>query len=193
MTFMDYDIQRCTRRCAVTDRELQPGEDVYSVVVWEGGQWVRRDYSAEAWSGPPQEAVAWWKSRIALPTQRRRSWAPGEVMLQLFEELENQPGQEDFRYVLALLMVRRNLLRQEDTAVASAAGNVTNAAPSNWQATDPPGPADVVERAARQQPDRPWITVYSPHTDKQYRVAVVLPSSQQRAREIQEQLCRLLQ
>jgi hypothetical protein len=112
---MDYEIQRCTRHCAATGRELAPGEQFYSVLVAEGAETKRYDYSAEAWTGPPEKALGWWKSRIAGRHSRRAGWAPNDVMLEYFEELTEQPAEKDKRYVLALLLVRRRVLRQEET------------------------------------------------------------------------------
>ncbi len=51
---LDFEIQRCTRRCAKTDRELAAGETYYSVLISTGGKVERRDYSAEAWEGSPE-------------------------------------------------------------------------------------------------------------------------------------------
>lgn len=109
---IDYDISRCTRRCAATDRELQPGEAFYSVLVPSGGQVLRQDFSVEGWKGPPENALGWWKSSMA-DASRKPQWAPHEVMLEFFEGLENDPSREDLRYVLALLLVRRRVLRLE--------------------------------------------------------------------------------
>ncbi|MHC4179806.1 MAG: hypothetical protein ACYSWU_20045, partial [Planctomycetota bacterium] len=103
---MDYEVQRCSRRCAESDRELAPGETFYSVLVAEGGELRRHDYSADVWKGPPPEAIGWWKSQIPDPRAGRKHWAPNDVMLQFFDELAAQPGKQDMRYVLALLLVR---------------------------------------------------------------------------------------
>jgi hypothetical protein len=111
---LDFEIQRCTRRCAKTDRELQPGEEVYSVLLTEGAEVVRRDFSRQAWDGPPEEAIGWWKSRIPDATAKRANWAPNDVMLEYFQQLEAKPEKSDVRYVLALLMARRRILRLED-------------------------------------------------------------------------------
>jgi len=111
---MDYEVQRCTRHCAVTERELKPGEDVFSVLLTEGGKLIRYDYSAEAWQGPPERAIGWWKSQIPRPDAKRLHWAPNDVMLQFFEDLEQQPARQDMRYVLALLLVRRRVMRLEE-------------------------------------------------------------------------------
>ena len=49
------------------------------------------------------------------PHSHKLHWAPNDVMLHYFEQLEGQPDQVDARYVLALLMVRRRVLRIEAT------------------------------------------------------------------------------
>lgn len=113
---MDYEIQRCTRHCAATGRELKPGEDVYSILAADEGKLVRHDYSAEAWNGPPEGVVAWWKSQIPRPEAKRLHWAPNDVMLQVFEDLESHPAGQDMRYVLGLLLVRRRVMRLEEEA-----------------------------------------------------------------------------
>jgi len=111
---MDYEIQRCTRRCAATERELAAGEEFFSVLIAEGAELRRLDYCADAWQGPPEKAAGWWRSRMPSPTAKKMHWAPNDVMLHFFEELEEQPEKADMRFVLALLLVRRRVLREED-------------------------------------------------------------------------------
>ena len=112
---IDFEIQRCTRRCAKTQREFKPGEPFYSVLVPDGAEIRRHDYSAEAWDGPPEDAVGWWKSQMPDANAHKMHWAPNDVMLHYFQQLEGQPGKEDIRYVLALLMIRRRIVRLEAT------------------------------------------------------------------------------
>ncbi len=111
---MDYEVERCTRHCAGSDRELAPGETFYSVLMAEGAQLRRYDYSVDAWQGPPPEAIGWWKSQIPDRSTARKHWAPNDVMLQFFDELAEQPEREDMWYVLALLLVRRRVMRFEE-------------------------------------------------------------------------------
>ena len=112
---IDYEVHRCTRHCAVTQRELAPGETFYSTLSDEPGQVVRQDYSIEAWQGPPPGVLGWWKSRMPDRNAKRLHWAPNEVMLELLELLESQPDKQDMRYVLALLLIRRRVVRLEET------------------------------------------------------------------------------
>ena len=112
---MDFEVQRCTRHCAKTERQFEPDEVFFSVLVAEGGETVRRDYSTEAWEGPPEGVLGWWKSQMPSRNENEVSWAPNDVMLRYFEELETNADKADVRYVLGLLMVRRRLCRLEET------------------------------------------------------------------------------
>lgn len=112
---LDFDVKRCTRRCAKTEREFRPGETVYSVLVPEGSEVVRMDYAEDAWEGAPEKSIGWWIGKMPSPDSKKVTWAPNDVMLHFFRELENNPEQIELRYVLCLLMIRRRILREEGT------------------------------------------------------------------------------
>ena len=112
---LDFTVQRCTRRCHETDREFAPGEAFYSVLLSEGGEVQRYDYAETSWKGPPEEAIGWWKSQMPSTEAKRLNWAPNDVMLHYFQQLENVLEQQDMRYVLVLLMIRRRIMRCEAT------------------------------------------------------------------------------
>ncbi len=111
---MDYEIKRCTRRCSVTGRELQEGEDFFSALVADSAEVRRVDYCTEAWNGPPDDVLGWWKSRMPTKAARRARMAPNDVLLDLFHQLEANPQQHDMYYVLALLLVRRRVFRLDE-------------------------------------------------------------------------------
>lgn len=111
---MEYEIQACTRHCCVTGRELAPGEPFFSALLEEGSKLTRQDYAAEAWQGPPAGAVGWWKSQRETPN-KRSSGAPNDLVLELFERLESDAAAGDMRYVLALFLIRRRVLRLDET------------------------------------------------------------------------------
>src|SRR5215216_206792 len=112
---LDFEVQRCTRCCAATERALEPGDECYSVLEIAGADVVRKDYSPEAWKGAPDTAFGWWKSRVPEPTAKKIKLAPNEVLLELFDQLADKSEQQDLRYVLALLLVRRRVLRVDVT------------------------------------------------------------------------------
>jgi hypothetical protein len=111
----EIELQKCSRRCAATGRELQAGDDYYSTLTSEGASIVRRDYGEEAWKGPPEDVIAWWKSKVPDPRARTMHWAPNDVMMHYFTELEGRDDCLDTRYILALLLIRRRIVRLEET------------------------------------------------------------------------------
>ncbi len=112
---LDFQIKRCTRKCHVTEEQFHPGDVFYSVLVSEGAEVLRRDYSEAAWPGPPEGALGWWKSRMPKPSATKINWAPNDILLLYFDQLSSEVSQRDMRYVLALLMIRRRILRLVDT------------------------------------------------------------------------------
>jgi hypothetical protein len=88
---------------------------VYSTLIPSGKDVIRRDYAADAWRGAPEDALGWWKSTIPDGNAKIVHWAPNDVMLHYFNELEGDSQAQDIRYVLTLLMIRRRVLRLEQT------------------------------------------------------------------------------
>jgi hypothetical protein len=112
----EYQIQPNTRRCIVSGRELKPGERFYSVLLEEDGKFVRKDYAAEGWPGPPSDAFSFWAGRVPPAGARRRPPIDDDMLLDCFQRLEDRrdPAGENFRYVLALLLMRRKRFKFEE-------------------------------------------------------------------------------
>lgn len=111
---MEYDVQHCMRHCSTTGREFAPGDEYYSALVAEGDELKRFDYAPEAWSGPPETAVGWWKSHLPQRNVAKKRWAPNDVMLDFWDSLADDLDKRDMRYVLTLLLVRRRVFRLEE-------------------------------------------------------------------------------
>lgn len=111
-----FAIQQHTRVCAATGRPLVPGEKYHSVLLDEAGQLVRRDYSAEGWPGPPENAIARWTGKVPSAHQKRRLTFDDDLLMECFERLadETEPSRVQFRYVVALLLLRRRRLKFDD-------------------------------------------------------------------------------
>jgi hypothetical protein len=166
---LDFEVQRSTRRCAATDRALAPGETCYSVLEVQGADVVRKDYCKEAWNSPPENAFGWWKTRIPEPTAKKVKLAPNEVLLELFDEMADRQEQQDLRYVLTLLLIRRRVLRLD------LPGDGLIAQPSRGEV-----------RSAVET-----MRVYCPKRDATYEVPVAMPD-EARIDEIQQRLSELL-
>lgn len=110
---MDYTLHRPQSACSRTGRPFVPGEEFFSALVRGLGGLARLDVSADAWDGPPEGTIAWWKSRHLSPGQAGPVLAPVDVLLDALEALEDQPDDAPLRYLLALQLVRRRVLRLE--------------------------------------------------------------------------------
>ena len=112
----DYQIQPNSRRCAATGRELKPGEKVFSILTEEGSKLVRKDFAEDAWQGAPAEAFSFWVGRVVAPDSKKRAPIDDEMLLDCFKRLEDQTeaSRIRFRYVVALLLMRRKRMRFEE-------------------------------------------------------------------------------
>ncbi|TWU65365.1 hypothetical protein [Crateriforma conspicua] len=108
----EYKVNRCTRRCFTLGRPLKEAEWYYSVVIEDGEQFERRDYSAEAWTEPPEGAIGWWKNQMPSAEKKKLTLAPPEVLIQLLRQMSENPAQGKNQYLLALLLLRRRIVRE---------------------------------------------------------------------------------
>jgi hypothetical protein len=115
---MDYQIQNSSRRCAVSGRELQPGERYYSVLLDEGGTFTRKDFGLESWQGPPAGAFSFWQGRVPSGQVPKRPPIDDELLLECFDRLEGEveTNKRSFRFVLGLLLMRRKRFKLEGSS-----------------------------------------------------------------------------
>jgi hypothetical protein len=113
---MNYQIQANSLRCAGTGRELRPGEKFYSVLFDRGATLERKDFSDEAWQGPPADAYCFWMGHVPEKGAARRLQFDEEVLFDFFQRLADdpEPRKVNFRYILALLLMRKKRLKFEE-------------------------------------------------------------------------------
>jgi len=113
----DFEVQRTTGRCIVSGRDLAEGEEFYAVLFDRGDAFERVDYSLPCWSGPPEETYCFWKARIPQRQKKPRLFVDDEVLLNFFQRLgdESEPVKVQFRFLLALILMRKRLLKYQQT------------------------------------------------------------------------------
>lgn len=112
----EFDIQGPTRVCAVTGKPLVPGDRFVAVLTDRDGSLDRTDYAADVWPGPPAGAVAYWSARVPEAGPARTPRIDDAILLDCFDHLaaDTDPSRVNFRYVVALLLMRRRRLKFED-------------------------------------------------------------------------------
>lgn len=118
----DWSVGRSTRRCAATGGIISEGEAYYAALAEENERFVRRDFSAAAWPTVDRSTLfSWWKTKLtpADPDKKRKRLVIDiEAFYAFFRELEEavEPRRRLFRYILALILVRKRALRLDDIA-----------------------------------------------------------------------------
>jgi len=114
MAVTDWEIQKMTLTCAATGRPLAEDEEICSALYEEGEGFIRKDYALAAW--PPADAdraFSFWRTRVPKKDAPARAFVDDEVILDFFRRLEGhaEPQKQHFRYVLALFLMRKKLLK----------------------------------------------------------------------------------
>jgi len=113
----EWNIARSQRRC-VCGREFEENETYYAALYEEGDQFVRRDHCLECWPAARERGgfFSFWKTTAAPREQKRKLFADDQVLLDFFLRLENAQEEQhrQFFYILALILMRKKVLKFED-------------------------------------------------------------------------------
>jgi hypothetical protein len=113
----NWEIARPSGVCAVSGRPLEEGEEYHVVLLEDGAMFRRLDFSLEHWDGPPEGAFCHFKSRIPARKPQKRLFVDDDLLINFFLRLadETTASRLQFRFVLALILMRKRLLRYERT------------------------------------------------------------------------------
>lgn len=120
MALQTYPAAKSTGRCAATGAAFAPGQVHVATLVERPGEATldRLDFSVEAWAAgarpqPPLKLFGFWKAHFSSDAPKGPALLSDPELLELFEELADttEPKRQAFRYLLALLLVRRRVLR----------------------------------------------------------------------------------
>ena len=165
-----YEVARLTGVCAETGEPLVPGTDCIATLSEraEDDGFERRDYSAAAWAegARPERLFSYWRTTVAAPDEKTKLLVDDEVLVDLFARLEGdeRPQRAAFRFVLALVLMRKRLLTL--TGRVAARGE----SPEEW-----------LMRRKGDPSDAPPLRVQNPQIDDDM------------VRELTEQLGEILQ
>jgi len=148
-----YDIARPTGQCAFTGRPLASGEHYISALVEAPLDetpatssnilgFKRLDISSEAWAegNRPEHLFSFWKSVVPQPNQKKKLFVDDGVLMDLLRRLADAGQQQRlaFRFVLALVLMRKKLLRYDGTQKRNDTVTIeaTESAPSTTQVVE---------------------------------------------------------
>jgi hypothetical protein len=112
-----WEVAKCGGVCAATGRQLAEGEEHWAVLFEAGESFRREDYALDAWNGPPPGAFCSFRTRVPIKEKKKRLLVDDDVLINFFTRLAGEPEETrvHFRFVLALILMRKRLLRYEET------------------------------------------------------------------------------
>ena len=115
----DWTIQGRSGHCAATGREFAEGEVFYTLLFRERGGFQREDLCEEAWKqrqADPNafEPYSFWRSKFEPPPAAPPEALPKETAEDLLRGYmtERDESHANARYILALMLERKRLLKQ---------------------------------------------------------------------------------
>ena len=112
----EWDVKRGEQKCAKCSHGFAEQEEYFSALYDEERQFIRRDFCGDCWGGQEKDAMfSFWKTRVPAKEQERKL-VDDEIIMNFFMRLEGEADatKRNFRYVLALLLMRKRILKLED-------------------------------------------------------------------------------
>ena len=111
----DWEIKSRAHQCSRTGREFVEGEFFYTLLIREGEGFRREDLSEEAWKERNDniQPFSFWRSKYDPPAPPPAEPLPRDNAEGLLRRLiqENDPAYANVRYILALMLERKRVIR----------------------------------------------------------------------------------
>jgi hypothetical protein len=118
-----WHIRSRARACAATERPFEDGEAIVTALFPDpdSSGYLRKDFALEAWQARGEDAekpFSFWKTLYQAPVAGEKQDAfkkesPEDLLRRLVEEEEDHT--ENVRYILAVMLERKKVLRETDT------------------------------------------------------------------------------
>ena len=112
----DYKISKPGALCLSCEARLAGGDELVAAVRERDGQFIREDYCLACWAkhslaGDP-DVYGVWHTHVPRPDEKKRLLVDDELLINFFERLggADDPAKINFRFVLALVLMRKKLL-----------------------------------------------------------------------------------
>jgi hypothetical protein len=113
----EWAINKPLGQCYGTGRKIEWGEEYFGALVQTEEGLQRRDFCPEYWQSRKPDTFCYWKTRLPQPGQKKQLFVDDQMLMAFFERLEKETEQEkvNFRFVLALILMRKRILKYEDS------------------------------------------------------------------------------
>lgn len=160
-THAKYPAAQPTRVCAATGAPLAERESFIATLAEdrESEAICRLDYSLAAWEqgARPPGLIGFWRATLSRREAPPSPLVDDAALLELFAQTETQddPRRQAFRFVVALLLVRKRLLRVEQQNATSMRVSITPAGAKLFPGVE--GASDVIDPGLDEASMGEWL------------------------------------
>ena len=115
----NWDVYKPLGECSGSGQQMEFGDEYFGALLETEEGLQRRDFSVEYWEKEKPEVFCFWKTRLPHPEQKKKVFVDDEMLMAFFERLTDETEAErlNFRFVLALILMRKRRLKYEATKV----------------------------------------------------------------------------
>jgi hypothetical protein len=115
----DFKIAKTQGVCNHCGQTIGPGEDIIARARLGEEELLREDFHPHCWADMPEpkhtnlpDVLGVWRSRVPQPEEKKKLLIDDALLVNFFQRLEEaeDPDRINFRYVLALILMRKRLL-----------------------------------------------------------------------------------
>jgi len=112
----DYKISKPGARCLSCEARLAGGDELVAAVRECDGRFIREDYCPACWAkhslAGEADVYGIWHTHVPMPNEKKKLLVDDELLVNFFERLggADDPAKINFRFVLALVLMRKKLL-----------------------------------------------------------------------------------
>ena len=113
----EWEINKSRGLCFGTGKKIEAGEEYYGALAETEEGLQRRDFSQQYWDSEKPQVFCFWKTKLPGTEQKKRVFVDDDMLMAFFERLEKETEQEkiNFRFVLALILMRKRILKYDQT------------------------------------------------------------------------------
>ena len=118
----EWEINKPLGQCHGTERKIEYGEEYVGALVATEEGLQRQDFCIDYWESRKPDVFCYWKTRLPEPGLKKQLFVDDQMLMAFFERLEKETEQEkiNFRFVLALILMRKRILKYDDTRTENA-------------------------------------------------------------------------
>jgi hypothetical protein len=113
----DWEIKKPLGECSGSGQPIDDGQEYVGALVETQEGLERRDFSVGYWEAEKPDVFCFWKTRLVAADEKKELFVDDDMLMAFFERLANEtdPEKLNFRFVLALVLMRKRRLKYDAT------------------------------------------------------------------------------